>query len=244
MRAMILTSPGQPLVETQCPEPSPGAGQVLIRVQACAVCRTDLHILDGDLGPAKLPLILGHEIVGTVAAAGPDARRFKAGDRIGVPWLGSTCGACRYCLNGRENLCSSPQFTGYTIDGGFAEYTVADERFGFSLPQAWSPISASPLLCAGLIGYRSLIKTGRAKTIGIYGFGSAARIVTQVACHRGCEVYAFTRRGDSRTQEAAVRLGAVWAGSSEIAPPRLLEAAIIFAPSGDLVPRALRGLEP
>lgn len=244
MRAMILETRGEPLREAEVPDPTVNSGQVLLRVEACAVCRTDLHVFDGDLPDPKLPLILGHEIVGTVVETGGEGSRFSPGDRVGVPWLGSTCGRCRYCQSGRENLCEKALFTGYTIDGGFAEYTVADERYSFPVPAQYSPEEGTPLFCAGLIGYRSLVKAGEAKRIGIYGFGSAARIVAQIASYQGREIYAFTRPGDSRAQEAAKKLGAVWVGGSDTLPPDQLEAAIIFAPVGDLVPQALRAVEP
>jgi len=244
MRAMLLDAPRTPLRAADVPRPAPGPGQVLIRVEACAVCRTDLHVLDGELERPKLPLVLGHEIVGDVVETGAGAGRFSRGDRVGVPWLGWTCGVCRYCASGRENLCPRARFTGYDIDGGYAEYTVADERFCFALPRAVSPPEAAPLLCAGLIGYRSLRKAGDAARIGFYGFGSAAHILAQVAIWQGREVYAFTRPGDARAQEAARRLGVAWAGGSDEPPPKPLEAAIIFAPAGALVPRALRAVEP
>ena len=244
MRAMILNAQGEPLQDVQVPDPRPGPGQVLIRVEACAVCRTDLHVFDGDLPEPKLPLILGHEIVGTVVEAGEGDSRLSAGDRVGVPWLASTCARCRYCESERENLCSDARFTGYTVDGGYAEYTVADERYCFAVPEVYSPEAAAPLLCAGLIGYRSLMKAGEARKIGIYGFGSAARIVAQVASYQGREVYAFSRPGDAKAQKAARKMGAVWAGGSDVSPPTPLEAAIIFAPVGELVPAALRAVEP
>jgi propanol-preferring alcohol dehydrogenase len=214
---------------------------VLIRVRACGVCRTDLHIVDGELTGPKLPLIIGHEIAGTVAALGDRVQNFRLGDRIGVPWLGYTCGQCRYCRRGRENLCDSPQFTGYTLNGGYAQYTVADQRYSFHLPLAYGVVEAAPLLCAGLIGYRSYRLAGEGvERLGIYGFGAAAHITIQVAVHRGLKVYGFTRPGDVETQEFARRLGAVWAGGSDELPPEELDAAIIFAPVGALVPAALR----
>jgi alcohol dehydrogenase, propanol-preferring len=240
MRAMILNAPGAALREEDVRQPEPAAGQVLVRVGACAVCRTDLHVLDGELKHPKLPLILGHEIAGQVAAVGPGATRFKTGDRVGIPWLGWTCGHCPYCQSGRENLCEQARFTGYTLDGGYAEYTVADERFCFPIPGAYSDADASPLLCAGLIGYRCLLKTGNAKNVGIYGFGGAAHIVAQLALHEGRRIFAFTREGDSATQQFARSLGAAWAGSSDAQPPEPLDAAIIFAPAGELVPQALK----
>lgn len=239
---MILEAPRQPLRLVDLPDPKPGAGQVLVKIAACAVCRTDLHVVDGELENPKLPLVPGHEIVGVIIEAGRGAQRFKVGDRVGIPWLGWTCGECEFCCNGRENLCDRARFTGYTLDGGYAEYTVADERFCFRIPGAYSDAEAAPLLCAGLIGYRSLTKTGSAKRLGIYGFGAAAHIVAQVARHQGCEVYAFTRRGDTEAQAFAKSSGAGWAGDSETQPPEKLDAAIIFAPVGNLVPLALRAV--
>ncbi len=224
------------------PTPAPGPGQVLVRVTACAVCRTDLHVLDGELPNPKLPLVPGHEVVGAVAQRGHGADRFEPGTRVGVPWLGWTCGACEYCLTGRENLCERALFTGYTLDGGYAEYALADERFCFRIPDAYADAEAAPLLCAGLIGYRSLAKTGDARRLGIYGFGAAAHIITQVARVQGREVYAFTRPGDKAGQRFAKSLGAAWAGAAAEVPPEKLEAAIIFAPAGDLVPLALKAL--
>ena len=213
-----------------------------MKVAACAVCRTDLHVLDGELPNPKLPLVPGHEIVGTVVEKGRAAHRFKVGNRVGIPWLGWTCSECEFCRNGRENLCDRARFTGYTVDGGYAEFTVADERFCFPIPQSYSEAEAAPLLCAGLIGFRSLTKTGNAKRLGIYGFGAAAHIVTQVAGFQGREVFAFTRQGDTEAQAFAKSLGAVWAGGSETAPPEKLDAAIIFAPVGELVPLALKSV--
>jgi len=242
MRAMILEAPRQPLRMASLPTPKPGAAQVLLKVAACAVCRTDLHVVDGELPHPKLPLVPGHEIVGTIAEKGPRARCFNIGDRVGVPWLGWTCGKCEYCRSGRENLCEQARFTGYTLDGGYAEFAVADERFCFPVPKNYSDTEAAPLLCAGLIGYRSLTKTGTAKRLGIYGFGAAAHIVAQVAKFQGREIYAFTRRGDEAAQQFAKSLGAVWAGDSETAPPTPLDAAIIFAPVGGLVPLALKAV--
>jgi propanol-preferring alcohol dehydrogenase len=239
---MILHAQGQPLRETQLPQPAPGVRQVLVRVSACAVCRTDLHVVDGELANPKLPLTPGHEIVGRVAEAGEGVERFKGGDRVGIPWLGWTCGECRYCRSGRENLCDRARFTGYTLDGGYAEFTVADERFCFRLPEDYSDAQAAPLLCAGLIGYRSLLKAGDAQRLGIYGFGAAAHIVAQVAQHQGRRVFAFTRPGDVGGQQFAKSLGAVWAGDSNLLPPEELDAAIIFAPVGLLVPQALKGV--
>ena len=237
---MVLERPGEPLVACERPDPQPGPGEVLISVSACGVCRTDLHILDGELTKPKLPLILGHQIVGRVAGAGERAERFVLGDRIGVPWLGWTCGQCRYCRSGRENLCDLARFTGYDIDGGYAELAIADQRFCFSIPDGFSDPQAAPLLCAGMIGYRALRLVGEAERIGFYGFGAAAHILCQVAVHQGREVFAFTRGDDVQTQEFARRLGAVWAGSSEQAPPEELDGAIIFAPVGALMPAALR----
>jgi propanol-preferring alcohol dehydrogenase len=226
------------------PQPEPAAGQVLVRVTACAVCRTDLHVVDGELPHPKLPLIPGHEIVGRVAATGPGATRFKLGDRVGIPWLGWTCGQCRYCQSGRENLCERARFTGYTLDGGYADYTVADERFCLSMPDGYSDAAAAPLLCAGLIGYRCLRRAGAAQNVGLYGFGGAAHIVAQIARHEGRKVFAFTRPGDVATQQFARSLGATWAGGSGARPPEPLDAAIIFAPAGELVPRALAATAP
>lgn len=239
---MVLEAPGQLLAARDLPKPNPGAGEVLLQVRACAVCRTDLHVVDGELSRPKLPLVPGHEIVGVVAATGLGVKRFQAGDRVGVPWLGWTCGVCSYCATGRENLCDRARFTGYTLDGGYAEHTVADERFCFPITGARSDAEAAPLLCAGLIGYRSLARTGDARRIGIYGFGAAAHIVTQVARYQGREIYAFTRPGDDAGQQFARSLGAVWAGAAEDLPPEQLDAAIIFAPAGELVPRALKAL--
>ena len=240
MRAMVLDKISQPLMARELPTPTPKPNEVLIEVSACAVCRTDLHILRGELPSPKLPLILGHEIVGTVAQMGSAAREFSVGDRVGVPWLGWTCGSCYYCQAGKENLCERALFTGYTLDGGYAEYTVADERFCARIPADYVSPEAAPLLCAGLIGYRSLSKTGDARNVGIFGFGAAAHIVTQVATYQGRKVFAFTRKGDQATQQFAKSLGACWAGGTDERPPEELEAAIIFAPAGELVPVALR----
>ena len=240
---MVLQSPRQPLQLLELPEPNPGPGQVLVKVTACAVCRTDLHVVDGELPNPKQPLVPGHEIVGRVVACGAGSARFKAGSRVGIPWLGWTCGECRFCTSGRENLCVNARFTGYNIDGGFAEYTLADQRFCFPIPDSYSDMSAAPLLCAGLIGYRSLVKTGNAKRVGIYGFGAAAHIVTQVANFQGRKIYAFTRRGDIQAQQFARQMGAAWAGDSDTTPPDALDAAIVFAPAGDLVPKALRAVD-
>ncbi|MEK7668893.1 MAG: zinc-dependent alcohol dehydrogenase family protein [Gemmatimonadota bacterium] len=240
MRAMLLEAVRQPLREADVARPVPGVGEVLLRVKACGVCRTDLHVADGELPDAKLPLILGHEIVGVVEETGPSAARFRPGERVGVPWLGRTCGDCRHCRSGRENLCEGARFTGYHLDGGYAEYALADERFCFPLPEAFDDLHAAPLLCAGLIGYRSLVAAGDAERLGLYGFGAAAHIVAQVARHQGRKVFAFTRPGDAEGQRFAVELGAAWAGPSDSAPPEELDAAILFAPVGALVPAALR----
>jgi propanol-preferring alcohol dehydrogenase len=243
MHAMVLQQPGRPLVDTEIPVPLPGPGQVLIKVHACGVCRTDLHVVDGELPDPKLPIIPGHEIVGSIVQAGQEAHGFKPGDRIGVPWVGYTCGQCNYCRTGRENLCDRPGFTGYTIDGGYAEYTVADTQYCFHLPESYSDPYAAPLLCAGLIGYRSYRMAGEGvKKIGIYGFGGAAHIIAQVAAYEGKRVFAFTRPGDAPAREFALRLGAVWAGDSTEMPPEPLDAAVIFAPVGSLVPAALRAI--
>jgi len=242
MQAMVLDRPGAPLKPAELEVPEPGAGQILIKIAACGVCRTDLHIFDGELHHPKLPLVLGHEIVGHVAALGPNAEGFALGDRVGVPWLGWTDGTCSYCRSGQENLCDHPRFTGYQIDGGYAGYTVADARYAFHLPEAYSDAEAAPLLCAGLIGYRSLKLAGDPKRLGIYGFGAAAHIVAQVARAQGSEVYAFTRPGDRAAQDFARSLGAVWAGGSDEMPPEQLDAAIIFAPVGALVPAALKAV--
>ena len=239
MRAQLLTAPGQELAAAELPEPRPGPGQVLLRVRACAVCRTDLHVVDGELPHPKLPLVPGHEIIGTVIETGDGVDRFAIGDRVGVPWLGWTCGVCDYCRAGQENLCDRARFTGYQIDGGYAELTVADERYCFAVPSGYDDVAAAPLLCAGLIGYRTLRLAGDAKRVGIYGFGAAAHILTQIARHQGREVYAFTRPGDIAAQDFARGLGAVWAGGSDETPPEKLDAALIFAPVGALVPAAL-----
>ncbi|MBI2180201.1 MAG: zinc-dependent alcohol dehydrogenase family protein [Deltaproteobacteria bacterium] len=242
MRAMLFQIPGEPLRMTDVPIPKPSTGQLLIRVRACAVCRTDLHVIDGELTQPKLPLIPGHEIVGTVEQLGEGVEGFKIGDRVGVPWLGWTCGNCAYCRNGQENLCDKARFTGYTLDGGYAEYTVADQRFCFHIPDSYSDIEAAPLLCAGLIGYRSLVKAGDGKRLGIYGFGAAAHIVAQVAKYQQRDIYAFVRPGDEEAKKFAINLGAVWAGGSNELPPVKLDAAIIFAPAGELVPQALKAV--
>jgi alcohol dehydrogenase, propanol-preferring len=242
MRAMVLDSPGNPLRDAEVPEPEPGQEQVLLRVRACAVCRTDLHVVDGELPDPKLPLIPGHQIVGTVERVGERVERFAAGDRVGVPWLGYTDGSCRYCLAGRENLCDNARFTGYQVDGGYAGYAVADHRFCFPIPEGYPDLQAAPLLCAGLIGYRSLRMTGDAERIGLYGFGASAHIIAQVAVHLRRKVFAFTSPGRTETQRFALSLGAVWAGGSDEHPPEELDAAIIFAPVGALVPVALRAV--
>ena len=239
MRAMLLETPRVPLRPVALPTPAPGLGQVLLRVRACAVCRTDLHVVDGELPHPKLPLVPGHEIVGEVVASGPGPSRFTPGERVGVPWLGRTCGTCWYCRHAAENLCDAPGFTGYTIDGGYADHAVADAAYCFRLPAAYDDLAAAPLLCAGLIGYRSLTMAGDARRLGIYGFGAAAHIVTQVARYQGRRVYAFTRPDDRPAQDFAQSLGAVWVGASDQAPPEPLDAAIIFAPVGALVPAAL-----
>jgi alcohol dehydrogenase, propanol-preferring len=239
MRAQLLTNPQRPLTAAELPEPRPGPGQVLLAVRACAVCRTDLHVVDCELPRPKLPLIPGHEIIGIVVGRGEGADRFAIGDRIGVPWLGWTCGVCEYCRSGQENLCDHARFTGYQIDGGYAELTVADQRYCFAIDPSFSDIAAAPLLCAGLIGYRTLRLAGDAPRLGIYGFGAAAHILAQVARHQGRQVYAFTRPGDIAAQDFARGLGAVWAGGSDETPPEKLDAALIFAPVGALVPAAL-----
>lgn len=242
MKAMVLERPGQPLQLRERPVPAPGRGQVLLRVRACGVCRTDLHVRDGELTEPRLPLILGHEIVGVVEHLGEGVDDLAVGDRIGVPWLGASCGDCDYCREGRENLCDHAAFTGYQLDGGYAEYTLADSRYCIPLPDGYSDVQAAPLLCAGLIGYRALRMAGDGTRVGLYGFGAAAHIIAQIARHQGREVYAFTRSGDDQGQAFARRLGAVWAGSSEERPPVELHAAIIFAPVGGLVPAALKAV--
>ena len=243
MHCMVMDAAKVPLRLATVVVPSPGPGQVLIRVHACAVCRTDLHVVDGELTQPKLPLVPGHEIVGVVAALGAGVDRFAVGDRVGVPWLGWTCGVCDFCRTGRENLCAQARFTGYQIDGGYAEYTVADQRFCFALPAVYSEVEAAPLLCAGLIGYRSLRMAGEGRRLGLYGFGAAAHIIAQVARWQGRDVYAFTSPGDTEAQAFARELGAAWAGGSNETPPEMLDAAIIFAPVGPLVPAALRAVE-
>ncbi len=240
MRAMVLERQREPLRPAELPAPEPAAGQIQISVSACGVCRTDLHIVDGDLTEPKLPLVLGHQIVGTVTEAGEGATRFAIGERVGVPWLGWTDGECRYCLSGRENLCDRARFTGYDIDGGYAELAVADERYCLPIPDRYPDPKAAPLLCAGLIGYRALRLAGDAERIGFYGFGASAHILCQVAVHQGRRVFAFTREGDADGQAFARSLGAEWAGSSGEMPPEELDGAIVFAPVGELIPAALR----
>jgi propanol-preferring alcohol dehydrogenase len=243
MKAMILKEPRTLLTLAEVPDPIPAPDQLLIRVHSCAVCRTDLHVIDGELPNPKLPLIPGHEIIGSVLAKGSAVDRFALGDRVGVPWLGWSCGACPWCLSGRENLCDGARYTGYQIDGGYAEMTVADARFCFPIAASYRDDEAAPLMCAGLIGYRALRMAGEdARRLGLYGFGAAAHIIAQVACHQGREVYALTRPGDTAAQRLASDLGASWAGGSDERPPVPLDAAIIFAPSGPLVPAALRAV--
>jgi len=242
MRAMQLTGSKQALIQSDVPVPEPGPHQILIRVKACGVCRTDLHVVDGELHGGKMPIIPGHEIVGIVDAVGREVKTVLPGERVGVPWLGSTCGRCTYCRSGHENLCDSARFTGFDLDGGYAEFVVADAHFCFPLPDDFDDVHAAPLLCAGLIGYRSLVKAGDAARIGIYGFGAAAHIVAQLAVYQQREVFAFTRPGDRAGQDFAIDLGATWAGDSTELPPAPLDAAIIFAPVGELVPVALRAV--
>jgi propanol-preferring alcohol dehydrogenase len=242
MRAMVLNEPKRSLELRRVPKPKPGRGQILVRVSTCAVCRTDLHIVDGELPNPKLPLILGHQIVGRVEEIGEENSNFAVGDRVGIPWLGWTDGACSYCRSGRENLCDNALFTGYTLDGGYAEFTVADARYCFHLPERYDDVQVAPLLCAGLIGYRSYRKTGDARRLGMYGFGNAAHLIAQIAIYEGRELFAFTRPGDKAAQQAAQELGAVWAGGSDEMPPEKLDAAIIFASVGPLVPTALRAI--
>jgi propanol-preferring alcohol dehydrogenase len=243
MRAMVLPAPGRQLELRDVPRPDVESSSVLLRVEACGVCRTDLHVLDGDLAKGKYPLIPGHQIVGVVEEVGAEVSGIELGARVGAPWLGRTCRSCRFCTSDRENLCDEAAFTGYDIDGGFAEYAVADHRYVFPIPDSYEPVQAAPLLCAGLIGYRSLRMAGDRHRVGLYGFGAAAHIVAQLATHRGQEVYAFTRSGDDTTQEFARSLGATWAGGSDETPPQPLDAAIIFAPVGALVPAALRAVD-
>jgi propanol-preferring alcohol dehydrogenase len=243
MQAVLFDGPGLPLRLATIPTPQPAVHQVLLKVYACAVCHTDLHILDGELSQPKLPLVLGHQIVGQVVQLGSHVDRFQVGDRVGVPWLGQTDGTCAYCLKGQENLCENPKFTGYTLDGGFAEYAVADQHFTFRLPVGYPDLQAAPLLCAGLIGYRTYRLAGQdIEKLGIFGFGAAAHLITQVAVQRGQQVYAFTRPGDLSAQQFALRMGAVWAGGSTQTPPVLLDAALIFAPVGSLVVAALKAV--
>jgi len=239
---MILKAPRQPLELVEMPKPAPITGKLLIRIKACGVCRTDLHVVDGELTEPKQPVIPGHQIVGIVESVGATASHFSIGDRVGVPWLGWSCGRCDYCLGGRENLCDQARYTGYQIDGGFAEFCVADERFCFPIPDNYPDLQAAPLLCAGLIGFRALRMTGTARRLGFYGFGAAAHILIQVARYQGREVYAFTRPGDAAGQQFALNLGARWAGAVDDTPPVILEAAIIFAPVGALVPKALQAV--
>ncbi len=244
MRAMLLERPGGPLVESARPIPAPGPGQLQLKVLACGLCRTDLHILDGELAEPKLPLIMGHQIVGQVTKTGIGVESFQLGEIAGVPWLGYSCGNCEFCRRGEENLCPNARYTGYHLDGGFADYAVADARYCFPVPAGYPALQAAPLLCAGLIGYRSYRLCGQAKRIGFYGFGAAAHVIIQVAQHQGCAVYAFTRSGDRAAQQFALKLGAVWAGESSQTPPAPLDAAIIFAPAGELVPLALAAVRP
>jgi propanol-preferring alcohol dehydrogenase len=243
MRAMLLQETKKPLVLQDIPKPKPKENELLIQVRACGVCRTDLHVKDGELPHPKLPLVLGHEIVGVVEELGKDVQGFQKGDRVGVPWLGGSCGHCEYCQAGQENLCDNAQFTGYLRDGGFAEYTTCQAEYAVHLPAVMSDLEIAPLLCAGLVGFRSYRKAGPEKSIGLYGFGASAHIIAQIATHQGKQVYAFTRDGDKEGQEFAMRLGAVWAGGSSTSPPELLDAAIIFAPIGGLIPVALRALK-
>jgi propanol-preferring alcohol dehydrogenase len=244
MRAMVLDGPHRAVQMRLLPRPRPGPDELLVKISACAVCRTDLHVVDGELPDPKLPIIPGHEIIGRVVACGANTRNFSIGERIGIPWLGWTCGQCRYCRSGQENLCPAARFTGYQIDGGYAEYTVADARYCFPIPATYSDVEAAPLLCAGLIGYRALKMTEGAERVGIYGFGAAAHIVAQILAHQGRKLFAFTRPGDTVAQEFAGRMGAEWTGDSDTTPPEALDAAIIFAPVGALVPAALRAVRP
>ncbi len=243
MRAMVLEAVGRPLVMCERADPVPGPGEILVRVAACGVCRTDLHVVDGELPDVRTPIVPGHEIVGHVEALGSGVAGFALGERVGVPWLGSTCGVCEFCRSGRENLCDRPVFTGYTRDGGFATHTVADARYAFALGQGTDNVAIAPFLCAGLIGWRSLVRAGPGEALGIYGFGAAGHIVAQVARHQGRRVFAFTRPRDAAAQALALRMGAHWAGSSGEAPPEPLDAAIIYAPAGELVPIALRAVK-
>lgn len=243
MLTMVLQETNSPLVAQELPVPKPGPKEVLIKVEACAVCRTDIHIVDGDLIAPHYPLIPGHEIVGRIVELGEGASRFKVGDRVGVPWLGKTCGRCEFCLSGRENLCDEPEFTGFNRPGGFAQYTLGHEDYIFPIPEGYSPLYAAPLLCAGLIGFRSYGMVRDKGLIGLYGFGAAAHIIAQVALFEGHEVYAFTRPGDRKKQTFAQQLGCTWSGGSDEEPPKLLDAAIIFAPDGGLVPIALKAVK-
>jgi len=242
MRAMVLEKPRQRLMLLDVAKPKPDAGQLLVRLSACAVCRTDLHIVDGELPDPKLPLIPGHQIVGRVEQVGTGVEKFSIGDRVGIPWLGWTDGECVYCRSNRENLCDRARFTGYTIDGGYGEFVVADAQFCFHLPEQYDDVDIAPLLCAGMLGYRSYRKTGDARRLGIYGFGNAAHLIAQIAIYQGREIFAFTRPGDKAGQESARKLGTTWAGGSDEMPPEKLDAAIVFAPVGELVPLALRAL--
>ncbi len=243
MKAMLLKSGEDKLQQAEIPIPTPTENQVLLKISVCGICRTDLHVLEGDLPNPKLPLVLGHEIVGVVAAKGALVSDFQIGQRLGVPWLGYTCGHCQYCLSQHENLCDHALFTGYNLDGGFAEYTVADQRYCFPIPDQYADAEAAPLLCAGLIGYRALVAAGDAKRIGIYGFGAAAHIISQIACAQQREIYAFTQEGDIESQQFAREMGAIWAGDSGFSPPQEMDAAIIFAPVGELVPIALKQIK-
>src|SRR5438445_1261130 len=244
MQSMRLEKPGTRLVASEQDTPLPAPGSIRVSVRACAVCRTDLHVVDGELPNPKLPIVPGHEIVGRVDAVGAGVDRFRIGDRVGVPWLGWTCGTCEFCTRGEENLCPNARFTGYQLDGGFASQAIADARYAFSIPSNYSDEAASPLMCAGLIGWRSLNAAGNSRRLGLYGFGAAAHIVAQVARIRGQEVYAFVRPGDDKASAFARQLGAVWAGGSDAPPPVALDAAIIFAPIGALIPAALRAVRP
>jgi len=242
MKAMVLTEQGKPLRLSILNKPKPGNGQVLVKVHACGICRTDLHVVDGDLKNPKLPLVPGHQVVGVVEKWGAGAKAFNLGDRVGIPWLGGSCGACTYCLSNRENLCDKALYTGYQVNGGFAEYCVADERFTFPLPPSFTDLQAAPLLCAGLIGYRAYGMAGKGKRLGFYGFGASAHVLIQLARHQGREVYAFTRAGDEASKAFAKKLGAVWVGAAEETPPHPLDSAILFAPVGEHVPLALKAV--
>ncbi len=242
MRAMVLTTPRSPLQQSDISLPAPGPGHIQVRIAACGVCRTDLHVCDGELPDPKQPIVPGHEIVGVVSATGEGVDRFHIGQRVGIPWLGYTCGVCQFCQSGRENLCIRARFTGYQIDGGYADFTIADQGYAFSLPESYSDTEAAPLMCAGLIGYRSLVMAGDGQRLGLYGFGAAAHIIIQVALHQGRKIYAFSRPGDTAAQQFARSLGAYWAGDSTTMPPDELDAAIIFAPVGSLVPLALQAV--